>query len=260
MKIEFDTVSDSLEHLTLLKDLIGGLVCQREEELAPLPELSAPAVFESATDPLAGLRATVAESFIPGDLSGNAPSVADAAAPVTVPAAPPVSAPPPPTDASDPAQEPSVPSAPAAPTTSAGSDDRDTHGLPWDERIHSSSRAKNADGSWRQRRNLSPVTLEAVTTELRNRAAGAPSQAAVIPPPPVDVPQPPASAAAAAAPGLTYQQLMEWMTPQIMSAALTLDRVGEVVKSHGMTSMQDMLHKPEHADKIALVYRDLGGQ
>ena len=43
----------------------------------------------------------------------------------------------------------------------------DASGMPWDNRIHSGSRAKVADGSWRQKRNLDPNVLAQVEGELR---------------------------------------------------------------------------------------------
>ena len=43
----------------------------------------------------------------------------------------------------------------------------DAKGMPWDNRIHSGSRAKTADGSWRQKRNLDPNLLAQVEGELR---------------------------------------------------------------------------------------------
>lgn len=43
----------------------------------------------------------------------------------------------------------------------------DHNGLPWDERIHSSSRAINADGTWRYRKNVPDETKQAVEAELR---------------------------------------------------------------------------------------------
>jgi hypothetical protein len=52
---------------------------------------------------------------------------------------------------------------PPIPTTSG----LDAKGLPWDERIHSSSRAINADGTWRYRKNVPDETKQAVEAELR---------------------------------------------------------------------------------------------
>lgn len=43
----------------------------------------------------------------------------------------------------------------------------DKDGLPWDERIHSSSKATNADGRWKRRKNVPDSEYDAVVSELR---------------------------------------------------------------------------------------------
>lgn len=83
----------------------------------------------------------------------------------------------------------------------------DKNGLPWDERIHSSSKNMNADGTWRYLRGGDVDLRAAVEAELRAKMANAetpPSPPAPpaaengsdVPPPP----PPPAPAAAADAP------------------------------------------------------------
>ncbi|AHF03418.1 recombinase RecT [Marichromatium purpuratum 984] len=47
-----------------------------------------------------------------------------------------------------------------------GDDAVDARGIPWDERIHSSSRARTADGSWRRKRGVDPMTVERIEREL----------------------------------------------------------------------------------------------
>ncbi len=42
----------------------------------------------------------------------------------------------------------------------------DSMGLPWDERIHSVSAAKNKDGSWRTRRGVEPAYVKQIEHEL----------------------------------------------------------------------------------------------
>lgn len=49
----------------------------------------------------------------------------------------------------------------------------DKAGLPWDERIHSSSRAINADGTWRYRKNVPDETKREVEAELKGLVTGA---------------------------------------------------------------------------------------
>jgi hypothetical protein len=60
----------------------------------------------------------------------------------------------------------STPAAPPPPPPAA-SDEKDSAGLPWDGRIHASSRAKNKDGSWRLKRDVEKAVVEKVNTELR---------------------------------------------------------------------------------------------
>lgn len=137
---------------------------------------------------------------------------AAAAEAAVVPAAPTVPvAPAAPASALPPA---SAPVAPTAGVPPAGVD-LDSAGLPWDGRIHGSTKTKNADGSWRQKRGLNDDALKLrVEAELRAamsaRAPGgvapvaaptapvAPAPAAATPsaPPAASAATPPASASA----------------------------------------------------------------
>ena len=63
----------------------------------------------------------------------------------------------------------------------------DVHGLPWDERIHASSRAKTADGSWRQKRGVDTTLVTAVEAELKTlMGLPAPVTTVPLPPPPAE--------------------------------------------------------------------------
>jgi len=75
------------------------------------------------------------------------------------------------------------------------SDGLDKNGLPWDGRIHSSSKNKNSDGSWRYLRGVDKDLIGIVEAELRQLTS---NDAPPPPPPPVveqpkadDVPPPP---------------------------------------------------------------------
>ncbi|MNJ10747.1 hypothetical protein D3C77_49110 [compost metagenome] len=74
----------------------------------------------------------------------------------------------------------------------------DKNGMPWDERIHSSSKNQNADGTWRYLRGGDAEQRAAVEAELRARGYGqVQTEQAPPPPPPVnqvtgsDAPPPP---------------------------------------------------------------------
>lgn len=73
----------------------------------------------------------------------------------------------------------SLPSAaPAAPPTAppAASGERDSKGMPWDGRIHASSKAKVADGTWRYKRGVDDTVIAPIEAEIR-AALGAPAVA-----------------------------------------------------------------------------------
>ena len=67
---------------------------------------------------------------------------------------------------------------PAAPLTVSPAPldtvERDSKGMPWDGRIHASSKAKVADGSWRAKRGVEDALVAQVTAEL-TKAAAAPA-------------------------------------------------------------------------------------
>ena len=98
----------------------------------------------------------------------------------------------------------SEPPAPAATPAAPDGVNVDSAGLPWDGRIHASSKAVNKDGTWRRRRNLDKDFIENVEAELRatmNAASEPPAPAAAPAAPAAPAAsEPPAPAAAPAAP------------------------------------------------------------
>lgn len=276
MQIIFDTKRDGHADAVQLQAMLAAFLAY------------APPRVETEGVPPKGPEALAVESpaasFTPGDL--GAPSPADAAPSPTAPEVPQDGVPMPPTVALVPAPPSTAPEVPAAPTTSAPSGELDVNGLPWDERIHASSKTRNADGSWRQRRNLSPVTLETVTAELRARAANPgnaalgddaaklaglgmdpmsgqplPSPAAVqhaaqvfagtVPPPPVAAPPAPAAPDA-----LTYDGFLSWVTPKMMDGSTPFDKVAAALSASGVSSLQELRDNPA---AIPAVYQALGG-
>lgn len=107
---------------------------------------------------LAAFLATVPESLIEG-------TAAAAPAPAAIPPMPVLSG----DDGED-----DGPVNSAAPAT-------DSAGMPWDARIHASTKGTNEDGTWRKKRKVDATLVAAVEAELRGNAA---------PVAPVAVPQP----------------------------------------------------------------------
>lgn len=101
-----------------------------------------------------------------------------------------------------------VPAAATGPVLVATGDDRlDKSGLPWDDRIHSSSRVKTADGLWRKKRGVDDATVTHVEAELKAlMGLPAPPQAPVsgvtqpMQAESISVPNPPASIVPTAVP------------------------------------------------------------
>lgn len=134
-----------------------------------------------------------------------------------------------------------------AQTDSTGSDNSelDANGLPWDARIHSGSKGKNQDGSWKSLRNVDKSIVPGIEAELRARMAGGisspvetQSNDAPPPPPPVEqqqeIPPPPppletAAQAPADNPDLLKQQAfkrLSSLTPEQRTEALGLVGLG----------------------------------
>jgi len=142
-----------------------------------------------------------------------------------------------------------------------GTPQRDADGLPWDGRIHSSSKALLVDGKWRQRRNTDPAVVAAVTAELRAAlGAPAPAAAAVVVPSPVTVapfvpeniplpaalvvvppPPPPADAT------LSFPDFMRAITAARIPPGTVLD----ACKAVGMPSIPALNQRPDLIPTVA---------
>lgn len=147
----------------------------------------------------------------------------------------------------------------------------DRAGMPWDARIHASSKATVADGTWRLKRNVSPELVEQVKAELLQSAAAVPpvaeTPAAAVPP--VETPAIPAvppvetSAIPAVPPATitTYAELIPRITAQSNAEKLDANDVLNALAATGATAAGAInlieLAKPEHATYIPLVAAEL---
>lgn len=150
---------------------------------------------------------------------------------------------------------PAVPNNGAA-TAGASTVELDADGLPWDSRIHSSAKNKNAgDKKWKAKRGVMPQLVASVTAELRAAlSAGgnvqAPAGAPPVPPatiPPATLTPPPpgltttGSGASASAP--TFQMLLPRVTSAMAAGTLTQETAGQLCAyiSEGKVSSVAML-------------------
>lgn len=93
------------------------------------------------------------------------------------------------------------------------SSDVDSRGLPWDSRIHSSSKEKTTKGHWRYRRGVKDPEIDAVEAQLR----GSPSHGLMAQPIPAAIPSPAPSQvqqASFAPPVIPHQFVGQPVAPQ----------------------------------------------
>lgn len=238
--LEFDTIAEAQLALSRLS---GTIAHEDRPDVGQLPLALTPA----PQTPEAALAAAVfGGAGVPAH--PPVPSTAAAAASPTAPAVPTPGLPQPPS-----AGTPTVPShvgtagaptAPAAPPNPAGVE-LDVSGLPWDGRIHSSTKAKNKDGTWRALRGLNDeAKAKAIEAELRAAmAAGAPPAPPAPPQPPAPPATPPAPPAAAGAP--TFATLMVKITTAKTAGKLAQEAVDAALAQVGLTTMMQLAPRPD---------------
>lgn len=168
----------------------------------------------------------------------------------------------------------------------------DAEGYPWDERIHASSRATVADGTWRKKRGVDDALVAEVRAEwdakLRSAVPAPPTEAerlqadhvstmpAEVAPPPPPAAIDPASVGFGAAPApaaeawpddilgprtdaaAPFPQFMAYVGKRIGSGELDNVRLLAVLNEHGVPLLP-ALSAPEHVGKIPAIARQLAG-
>jgi hypothetical protein len=135
------------------------------------------------------------------------------------------------------------------PTANAGSNvELDADQVPWDERIHASTRNKNADGRWKRKRNVDDATYNSIAASLKSTAAApaavAPSLPSVaaaapsLPPPPVAAAPslPPAPAQAPEYTDLVALLVSNTNGPDNPTGRLTAEWIEAALKGYGVVS------------------------
>lgn len=143
--------------------------------------------------------------------------------------------------------------------TSTASGAVDSAGLPWDERIHSSSRNTVADGTWRRKRGVDEALVQQVEAELRGApklhvGAGIPT-APSAPTAPAPAPVPPVAAAVAAPDSPNdFPSLTRWVLPLTTSGKISPTDVQLIIAEVG--AERAICHLPglaAHPDLIPAV-------
>lgn len=153
----------------------------------------------------------------------------------------------------------------------------DAAGLPWDKRIHASTRTKVAAGTWKYARGVADDYIAQVERELRavqNIPAPAVSNVApdgfdntpvpytapaAVAPTPI-VPLPPVPAAPTAALPMTFAQLMQHITPMLVSGKLTQPMLQGVVGTLGLPHLAALGARPDLVETVrAAIDEAVGG-
>jgi len=166
------------------------------------------------------------------------------------------------------------------PLTNLTPPDVDVRGIPWDERIHASTKATNGDDTWRNKRGVDKALLAAVEAELLAAVDSAPvpnapdapaatASGADVAEAASEVPLPPAPAAEASATIIpeapaspsadapTFKDAMAIVTTRQREGTLTQVQVSEAAQALGLSSVVD-LAKPANAEHIAAFIALLG--
>lgn len=182
-----------------------------------------------------------------------------------------------------------LPSSATAPIPGASDDDEDgtptdaltdNTGLPWDERIHSGSKALTAKGVWKKRKGVSDDEVRTVEAELRAPSPAALPQPVAIPtmgggmpsPMPVQATPMPMPAVPQTAPmpvvpqaqpepvvpqGLSFPEFMQMLGTQMQgeSPVIKQENVAWVAQTLGLGSIGDLGVNPEKISAAVDLFR-----
>lgn len=144
---------------------------------------------------------------------------------------------------------------PVAPATD--SPVKDANGMVWDERIHSSSREMNKDGTWRKRRGVSDELVKQVEAELRNAPLGfitsvSNDTVTVAIPTELGMQEIPAPTSGS----MTFSELLDAVTKAMVAGQVTQAKINEALQSIGVAALPHLIVR---ADLIPAFREALGG-
>ena len=126
--------------------------------------------------------------------------------------------------------------------------DLDSRGLPWDARIHSSSKNRNADGSWRKLRGVHEGFVNDVENEL-SRTMNAPA----VPVAPIEEPvtQTPSETVIPDVPvvpvdePVSFNDFMQYLTPKLAAGEINPAQVAGVIASVELPHIGALFNRPD---------------
>lgn len=161
--------------------------------------------------------------------------------------------------AADPTPGHAIPAPPALPPPgAAAAPDKDAKGVPWDARIHASSKEKNKDGTWRVKRGADKAEVARILAEITPMALppASPPMPPIPPVPPAAPPAAPVSVPAGApvasgvpasadAPVNPFVELMQHVMLQVRSSKITNAEVMECAGKFGIVRLDELSAKVE---------------
>lgn len=155
---------------------------------------------------------------------------------------------------------------------STGSDDVDSAGTPWHPQIHSRTRTKRPDGTWKKLRGLDPAIEAKVLRELKGEPAipqpplvvpvprsfmenSSILSSVAVPPPPVEEPEPEVDNLddLRAENERGYGWITQQITSAIMDHRLTRTDVLEALKKVGLNALPELGARQDVIPALALI-------
>ena len=121
----------------------------------------------------------------------------------------------------------------------------DKNGIPWDGRIHASSKALVADGSWRAKRGVDPTLVTTVTAELRGAQAAPPGHGLS------GQPWPFATSEADIRPLAGFAGMMDKLLGLMVAGTITTDMVAAACASVGVANLPALATREDLVPQVA---------
>lgn len=133
----------------------------------------------------------------------------------------------------------------------------DKNGVAWDERFHASSKAVNADGTWRRKRGLSPEETAAADAYEKGESTEAAEEPAPVATPelpvaPVTMPGLPTAAPAPTPTPVSYEELVALFGQAVAKDASVSANFAELYAKAGVTDPQVLNTDAGAEQRIAL--------
>lgn len=104
----------------------------------------------------------------------------------------------------------------------------DSEGTPWNPQIHSRTKSKNKDGTWRTKRGIQEETVQAITEKYQPQ-----------------IPVPPIATAVPTPPQSTFTQIVKKISHALSHNQITRERVNEIIEIFGLSSLHQLSERPE---------------